>query len=515
MPRRILAVWLERLALDRWRHEQGCPEGKGADARAFALIADSAHGPRIHAANAAGLAAGVQGGMRLTEARALCPHLALAPSDPAGDLDCLERLALQARRWGPWSAADPPDGIIVDITGVAHLFHGEEGLLADARASLARWGFAARMAVAPTVGAAWAMAHYGPRSAILAAADDMAERLRHMPVAALRLDDDVLLVLRRLGLKRFGDLCSVGRDALMRRFRDRRSPAASPSLRLDQLLGRAPEPLLPVMPMEIPQVQRRLLEPIRHRPLLDRVVADCAEDMARMLEGLAQGARRLELSLWRVDGDVLRRSLELAAASRDPAHICRLFATKLDDLDAGFGMELVRLRAVWAQPLALVQSRLDRAEQGGTSLAACIDRLTVRLGEQAVSRPAPCASHVPERAQRWIPPLEPGAAAQDEPATPVRPLKLLDRPERIAVLYPTPDGLPRRFRWRGCMHEIARAEGPERIAPEWWRERSTARIRDYYRIEDEQGRRYWIYRHGIAGDGRGGVPDWFLHGLFA
>lgn len=514
MPRRILAVWLVQLALDRWRHDMGCPQGKGIDAYPFALIANTAHGPRIHAINAAGLAAGVQRNMMLADARALSPHLAVAPCDPAGDLDCLEQLAIRARRWGPWSAVDSPDGIIADITGVAHLFDGEEGMLADVQALLTRWGFAARMAVAPTAGAAWALAHYGAGSTILGAEDDVAIQLRQLPVVALRLDDDVLLVLRRLGLKRIGDLYGVGRDALMRRFRNRRSPTTNPLLRLDQLLGHVPEPLLPIVPAEMAQVQRRLLEPIRHRSLLDRVVADCVEDMARMLEGLTQGARRLQLSLWRVDGDVLRRSLELAAASRDPEHIYRLFMAKLDDVNAGFGIELVQLRAVWVQPLALVQCRFDTAEQAGTSLAAFIDRLTVRLGKQAVSRPVPCGSHVPERAQRWISPLDPEAAGQDEPVIPGRPLKLLDRPERIAVLYATPDGLPRRFRWRAGVHEIVRAEGPERIAPEWWRERSTIRLRDYYRIEDEQGRRYWIYRHGIAGDGRGGMPDWFLHGLF-
>jgi protein ImuB len=213
---------------------------------------------------------------------------------------------------------------------------------------------------------------------------------------------------------------------------------------------------------------------------------------------------------------VLVRRLEMAAASRDPAHIARLFAARLADIDAGFGIELVRLRAPWTQPLALVQRDFEAAaDDRGTSLAECIDRIGVRLGEQAVRRPVAYPSHIPERAQRWQPPLEPLPPSQGELAFHHRPLKLLDRSEPIAVLYATPDGLPRRFRWRNRVHEIARAEGPERIAPEWWRERSTTRLRDYYRIEDEEGRRYWIYRAGLAGDGRGGAPEWFLQGLFA
>ena len=453
--------------------------------------------------------------MRLADARALCPGLKTAPSDPAGDRAFLEALALWAQRWGPWSALDEPDGLLIDVSAVAHLFGGEARLLADAQAAFARRGLTARLAIGPTAGAAWALAHFGPERAILASDDDAAERLASLPVAALRLDDAVLTVLRRLGLKRIGQLGEIGRDALRRRFRNR-SSEVNPLLRLDQLLGRVAEPLLPAVAAPDPLVQRRLMEPIRHRPLLDQVLADLAADMARELEGQAQGARRLELGLWRVDGEVIVRRLEFAAATRDPAHIARLFAGKLDDVDAGFGIELLRLRAPWTEPLALAQTDFEAAaEAQGTSLAECVDRLTVRLGEKAVRRPVLHASHLPERAQRWQPPLAPGPASQGQLAFHQRPLKLLDRPEPIAVLYATPDGFPQRFRWRGQVHDIARVEGPERIAPEWWREKSTVRLRDYYRIEDGEGRRYWIYRHGLAGDGRGGAPDWFLQGLFA
>ncbi len=553
--RRILSVWLKRLALDRWRLFEGLTEGEGADAAPFALIAETAHGPRIAAANGAGAEAGARAGMMLADARTLCPELAVAPADPAGDLAFLEKLALWAQRWGAWSAMDAPDGLVVDVTGVAHLFGGEQALIADASGAFARRNLEVRLAIAPTAGAAWALSHYGPQRAILGGGDDMTERLGELPAAALRLDDETLLVLRRLGLKRLADLHGISRDALARRFRNRRSAETNPLIRMDQLLGLVPEPLLPVAAADAPLVQRRLMEPVRHRELLDRVVMDLAQDMARLLEGKALGARRLELGLWKIDGDVAIRYLELAAPSRDPGHIAGLFSRKLDDVDAGFGIELARLRAPWTEALALSQGDFEAAaESHGTSLAACIDRLSVRLGAGAVRRPAPRASHVPERAQIWqesLPNLTVGngtsplplpatrytigqaigwlgggegwyrkamtdvmaAPGKDSEAGQERPLKLLDRPETIAVLYASPDGLPRRFRWRGEVHEIARAEGPERIAPEWWRERSSARLRDYYRIEDGEGRRYWIYRDGIAGDGRGGAPQWFLQGL--
>lgn len=519
--RRILSVWLSRLAIDRWRLGNGLAPGEGADAEPTALITETAHGPRIDAANAAGLAAGARPGMMLADARALCPQVKVAPSDPAGDHDFLEKLAVWALRWGPWSAMDAPDSVLVDVTAVAHLFGGEARLLDDACERFAQRGLSARLAIAPTAGAAWALSHYGPDRSILPPRGDIAAALSGLPAAALRLDQDVLAVLRRLGLKRIGDLTDRfadhgGRDALHRRFRNRKSPGANPLVRLDQLLGTVPEPLLPVIPQQMPLVQRRLMEPIRHRDLLDTVVADLAADMARELEGKGQGARRLELGCWRVDGEVVIRRLELAAATREAAHIARLFAAKLDDIDAGFGIETVRLRASWAEPLALAQADIEAAaEEHGTSLAACIDRLTVRLGPNAVRRPVLHASHIPERAQRWQPPLDPEPATQGELAFHMRPLKMLDRPEQISVLYATPDGYPQRFRWRGEVHEVVRVEGPERIAPEWWRERGSARLRDYYRIEDQEGRRYWIYRLGLIDDGRGGMPDWFLQGLCA
>jgi protein ImuB len=471
--------------------------------------------------------------MMLADARALYPQLKTAPSDPAGDLAFLEKLAVWAQRWGPWSALDPPDGVLVDVTAVAHLFGGERRLLADVECAFAKRRLAVRAAIAPTAGAAWALAHYGPRASILPSStgEAMMRQLADLPSAALRLDQDVLAVLRRLGLKRLGDLADIttgainrteaaGRDALHRRFRGRKSPSANPLIRLDQLLGRVPEPLLPVVPYHMPLVQRRLMEPLRHRSLLDQVLEDLAQDMARELEAQGQGARRLELGMWRVDGEVIVRRLELAAATRDPAHITRLFAEKLDGIEAGFGIETVRLRASWAEPFAASQGDVEEAaERHGTSLSACIDRLSVRLGPQAVRRPVAYASHVPERASIWQPPLAPIVAPAVTPGTltipHARPLKLLDRAEKIAVLYASPDGYPQRFRWRSRVHEVARVEGPERIAPEWWRERSTTRLRDYYRIEDEQGARYWIYRSGIAGDGRGDAPDWFLHGLGA
>lgn len=507
-PRRILSIWLPRLSIDRWR--QTAPDAD--DTIPTALVSDGAHGPRIVAVNGAARQAGVRVDARLADMRALCPNLTTFPHDPAADRALLEAMALWAQRWGPWSALDPPDGLLVDTTGAAHLFDGEQALTTDVAARLAARGYAATTGMAATAGAAWALSHYAPGT-IIPSDGDPRDWLDPLPVAALRLDDDVRLLLRRLGLKRIGDIRTIARDALARRFRNRRAMGANPLIRMDQLLGVTAEPLLPVHVTETPLVQRRLMEPLLHRSLLDRIVADLADDMARVLESRREGARRLVLRLFRIDGLTLERRLELASASRDAAHIARLFAGKLDDIDAGFGIDQVQMLSPWVEPLLLMQDDLDGKPHPGTTLAACIDRLSARLGAEAVTRPLPHPSHKPERSQRWIAPLATPPPSQSVLRLHARPLKLLDRAEPIEVVYGTPEDPPRRFRWRGSLHQIARVEGPERIAPEWWRERSTARLRDYYLIEDEAGRRYWIYRAGLIGDGRGGAPDWFLQGM--
>ncbi len=540
-----MAIWFAQLSVDRWRRSNAIKRGEGADIQPTALVTETAHGPRIHALNDAARAAGAQIGTMLADARTICPDIVAAPADHAGDLDFLEKLALWSQRWGPWSALDAPDGVLVDVTGAAHLLGGEDRLLEDVSASFAARQLITRSAIAATAGAAWALAHFGRSKmvadAIIAPQDDPMRHLSDLPAAALRLDENVITVLRRLGLKQMKHVYAVarghniddsqrhgrerdengrshekiGRDALKRRFRSK-SPTANPLIRIDQLLGYVPEPMLPVIAQPMAMVQRRLMEPIRHRTLLDQVLADLADDMVRTLEGRGEGARRLELGLWRVDGEVTIRTLEMAAATRDPHHITRLFTNKLNDIDAGFGIELVRLRATWAAPLGLAQGDIEAAsEQRGTSLSVCLDRLTVRLGKQAVQKPVQRASHIPERAQSWQPPLDADAPSQQLLEFHKRPLKMLDRAEEIVILDASSNGHPERFRWRGKIHEVARVEGPERIAPEWWRERSTVRLRDYYRVEDSNGSRYWIYRNGVADDGRGGAPLWYLQGLYA
>lgn len=427
----------------------------------------------------------------------------------------LERLTLWTQRWGPWSMMDGCDAMLLDVTGSSHLYGGAKALLRDIAESSERRGFRARPAIAATAGAAWALSHYGDLYAV-ADNDNPMLTLDALPVSALRLDDTIITLIRRLGLKRIGDLGRVPRKDLARQFRDHRNPQTNPLIRLDQLLGKVPEPMIPIHREDPPRATRRLMEPILHRSLLNQIMRDLAVDIVRKLESERLGTRRLEMRAYKVDGDVAVRHLEMVEATRDPAHICRLFAAKLEDVDAGFGIDQVDLISTWSMPTGLTQKDICDEEQSvGTSLPHMLDRISARLGSDAVQVPVPMGSHIPERSFGFASPNAQNKSDQGELQFYLRPLKLLERAERIAVVYATPEGVPRKFRWRGKLRTIALSEGPERIAPEWWKERSRVRLRDYYRIEDETGGRYWIYRNGISGDGRGDAPHWYLHGMFA
>jgi protein ImuB len=256
----------------------------------------------------------------------------------------------------------------------------------------------------------------------------------------------------------------------------------------------------------------RLEEPATHPEAPSQALERLIPQLVRELQERHLGVRRLSLLGYRVDASVAVASAATSIASREPKHLQRLLADKAAALDPGFGFDAFALTAEWTEELDAAQDSLVEEPGGEQELARLVDRLTVKLGPQRVRRPYPQESHLPERASDWVSALEAPKAIELREAR--RPHRLLDRAEAIDVIYATPEGMPRRFVWRRAVHDIARVEGPERIAPEWWRQPSSARLRDYYRVEDVAGRRYWIYREGMIGDGRGGLPGWFMHGLF-
>jgi protein ImuB len=489
--RRIASIWLPALAIERWAKSSDLSPDDPA-----VLTVEGTHGLIIHAVTKAAAARGARVGARLTDARALDPALVAVPADPPGDEVLLQRLAKWAQRWSPLVEVDGEDALRLDVSGVAHLFGGEGALVQDVITRFAAIGLTARVAIAPTAAAAWAFSRFG------------GDELAPLHVSALRLEPDTVRTLERLGLKTIGALASLPRLALARRFRGAEDVVDA----LDRALGRKLEPLTALAENPPPRALIKLEEPATYVEAAPQALERLIPRLVVELEDRRLGARRLSLHGFRVDGSVAVASVATTIASRDPKHLHRLLTDKAAALDPGFGFDAFALVADWTESLGAAQESLVEEPSGERDLARLIDRLTVKLGPVAVRKPQPFESHLPERASGWRPALQHNDAVT-LPDT-LRPQRLLDRPEAIDVIYATPEGMPRRFVWRRAVHDIARVEGPERIAPEWWRERSTARLRDYYRVEDEAGRRYWIYREGLFGDGRGGAPNWFMHGLF-
>lgn len=473
---------------------------------------------RLYAVDAAAAALGLFVGQKATDAAALVPELELAEADPAAEAAALTALADWCARFSPAVALDPPGGLFLDITGVAHLWGGERTMAADVTARLARNGLAVRTAIAGTPGSAWALAHFGEAGAILAPGGERAV-LAALPAAALRLASEEAAQIVRLGLSTVGSLAALPRDQITRRF----GPGVV--LRLDQALGQVREALTFRRPPTPWFARLAFAEPISVPEDLARAVRDIAERLCVRLEAEGRGARRFELCFHRLDGVVHRLIVGLALPGRHAGAIARLLIPKLETVDPGFGIEVVTLAADGVEPLSARQGRLDEdrdvaLEEG---VAPLVDRLVNRLGEDAVWRAEPFPSHDPERAVQRRPPLSPAAGSSPgsplrsgwDPARP-RPLRLFRRPEPIEAMAPVPDDPPVFFRWRGAGHRVRRAEGPERLAEEWWRRPFDAaapgRVRDYYRVEDENGARFWVFRDGLYEPGA--QPRWWLHGLF-
>jgi protein ImuB len=485
------------------------------DEVAVVLATEGQHGPVIHAVNRAARLAGIRAGARVVDVKAVCPDLRVEYADIAGDRLALERLTLWARRWCPWTAPDSADGahaLILETTGADHLLGGEAAMLTEMETRLSLLGLTARIAVAPTWGAAWALARYGPVRAICPA-DHLAAQLGPLPVAALRLNEPTLLLLRRLGLKTVGDLAKVPRLSLTRRF-VREALPANPLLRLDQAMGYLAEPLASKEERPRIKAQSSLPEPIQDpAAYLPELCADLCAQLTRH----DLGCRRLSLAVYRTDGEVSQITAATAAPSRDPEHLRRLFDDKLERINPGFGFDLITLEARTVEPVEIVQTQLGGGSNEDLHLPHLIDRLVARFGARAVKRPVLNDSHLPERAEMVIGALHSTGSTGSTAALTAkeRPIRLLASPEEVRVIYAVPDGPPAQFIWRRQTHKVTRYAGPERIAPEWWKDRPGTRLRDYFKIEDQTGRRLWLYREGLHEDGRGGDPRWFIHGMFA
>lgn len=488
MGKRVVSLWFPRLASDR------ALRARPVDGP-FALTLKQSNADRLYCLNNEALKQGLSPGMPLSDARAFCPELHSRPADLPGDAQFLHVLRRWATRYCPWVGLEGRDGLVLDITGAAHLFGDEAAMLSDMRRRLLHAGLGVRIGLGDTRGAAWALAHFAEG---VAPPGDPLDSLKTLPVAALRLDEKTCTALIRLGLRTLGDLATTPRGPLARRF------GREVLMRLDQALGEQPEDISPLADPPHYGVRMTLPDPIG-------LTADVMEGTARLLAPLCDklmaqevGARRLCLTLRRVDQDSQQVELRLARPLRDAGRILPLFERGVKEVDAGYGIDQLRLEATEVEPLPAQQIshvRSDREDQ----ITDLITRIGTRIGLENIRRFLPADSHIPERSFLIAP------AAYSEPESgwvslQPRPLTLFP-PEPIAAHGPRP---PHRFRWRRMPLTTARATGPERIAPEWWFQDDSWRsgLRDYWQVETRQGRRLWLYHTPQN-------PGWFVQGEFA
>ena len=508
--RRYLSVWLKRLSTDRIERRSSI-----SDETPLIIVEPVKSALRICALNDAAAALGLKMEMPLADARAMHPSLQVENADPQSDRALLEAVADWCDRYTPLVGLDPPDGLILDVSGCAHLFGGERLLSDDILARLARQGLPAEIGLADTVGCAWAAARYGETPLVPKGATR--DVMLPLPLAALRLDDKIIYALAQAGLKRIADVIDRPRAPLAARFGEEFLR------RLDRALGREDESIKPRLPLPSYVAERRFPDPIARKEDVLGTIEQLARELGHLLERREEGARLLQVALFRTDGKVYRLEAGTGEPLRGPGRITRLFVERLatagDECDPGFGYDMVRLSA-------LVCERLDPAQSGlagqdhQIELAHLIDRLSTRFGSRRLTRLIPRDTHIPEHAVAALPAQAARGVfvadpiAQDSRA-PVRPVRLFACPEAIEAVAEVPDGPPVRFRWRHVLHEVAAVEGPERIAMEWWRDaEGHALTRDYFRVESKQGARAWLYREGLY-ERETGSPRWFLHGLFA
>jgi protein ImuB len=527
--RRILSLWLPRLPTDRIKRQlagAGSREenGSGKNILPCIVVAKQNNALQISALDDAAAHLGLEIGLPLANARAVCPQVRVFDADEAADARALNDIADWCDRFTPLVALDPPHGLFLDITGCAHLFGGEAALMQMICAALTRQGFAVSAGIAGTSICARTMTRHA--SGKIIRDGEETEALTPLPVFALRADDAITRALRRAGLKTIGDVACRARHEITARF------GADFTRLLEHALGEGDTPISPRKPLPDYIVEKRFAEPIATEGVISAALSRLAHMLVMAMERQGKGARRLEASFFRTDGVVRRIAVDTGQPVAKAEMMDRLFRERLDalkdPLDPGFGFDLIRLSASRVESIVVQQRDLDAHVHDNDELTALIDRIAARIGGRRVVVHLPQDTHIPERAVMAMPAqhhLSPAmqavwpARVESEP--PLRPLRLFERPEPIKVpLATVPDGPPHRFTWRRATHAVVRVEGPERIAMEWWKQNGQALTRDYFRVEDESGLRFWIYRDGLYGERVNEesepVPSkWYMHGLFA
>jgi protein ImuB len=535
--RRILSLWLPRLPIDRIKRQlareviafSSEADTGSRQVKAFyepsIVVAKQNNALQIFALDDAAARLGLDVGLPLANARAICPQVQVYDADEAADGNALNALAEWCDRFTPLVALDPPHGLFLDITGCAHLFGGEAAMMRLLCGVLTAQGFAVSAAIAGTAVCARTLTRY-VHGRIVRTGEE-ADAVRPLPVSALGTDAAVVTGLRRAGLKTIGDVADRTRQEITARF------GAGFTTLLEQALGQGDAPISPRKPLPDYIVEKRFAEPVATEGVISATLSGLAGMLVAAMAQQGKGARRLEARFFRTDGAVRTITVDTGQPVTRAEVIDRLFRERLDalsdPLDPGFGFDLIRLSASRTEIVVQQQRDLDANVHDNDELAALIDRIAARIGGKRVVVHLPQDTHIPERAVLAAPAQYHLAAAVQvtwparvESEPPLRPLRLFERPEPIKVPFATvPDGPPHHFTWRRATHAVVRVEGPERIAMEWWKHNGQALTRDYFRVEDEAGLRFWIYRDGLYGselvteEGKPAVSNWFVHGLFA
>ncbi|WP_133675087.1 Y-family DNA polymerase [Aquamicrobium defluvii] len=506
MPR-VVSLFLPRWPTDRLRRKLG--DASPSSEAPLVLAGRLGRRRSVTALDANAQSLGVSIGMAVAKAQALVPGLVVLDADPAADREGLDKLSLWAlQRISPVVAADPPDGLMIDTTGADHLHGGEAAMLETMVEKFAQSGVDARAAVADTWGAAHAAARYMRLRTVIVPAGESKAVLLPLPLAALRLEVETVAALHTLGFETIRDLIDQPRPPLTLRF--------GPEIerRIDQALGVIGEPVDPIRSPELVEVRRVFGEPIGAAETIARYTAKLVEALCKELEQRGAGARRLDLLFHRVDNTMQFVRVGMARPVRDPRRLTRLLCDKIETVDPGFGIEIMVLVAIETEPLREQQAISSLIEAPEADVSDLIDVLANRIGENRICRFVPAQSDVPERSVARVSALSPETGATWDGEWP-RPPRLLTRPEPIETMALLPDHPPAWFTWRGVRRRVRRADGPERIRGEWWkRDAELTTVRDYFRVEDETGERYWLFRSGDGEHAESGSHRWFLHGIF-
>lgn len=498
MEKRFVSIWFRHLTTDWFTlsqpHLKNLPLVLRTPVRGRMVIA---------AANSIAETKGITAGMVLADARAIFPSLEVQDDKPDLIGKLLKRLAEWCIRFTPCVAVDPPDGLFFDSTGCAHLWGGDEGYLNEITKKLNARGYDVRVAMADTPGVAWAIARFG-KSKFAIPPGDHVHALLSLPPEALRLESEVVGRLHRLGLHRISQFITMPRPALRKRF------GQHFIMRLDTALGQQMEMIAPVQPIEPYQERLPCLEPIVTATGIEIALEQLLTTLCLRLQQEQKGIRTAAFKGYRTDGKVEQITIATHRASHAVKHLFKLFEIKLQTIEPALGIELFVLEAPKVEDNVAQQEKMweDSGSLEDVRLTELIDRLAGKLGENVIHRYIPDEHYWPERSFKRVTSLQEKSTVPWR-ADKLRPTQLLKVPERIEVTVPIPDYPPLLFRHNGKLHNVVKADGPERIEQEWWLQ--NGQHRDYYRVEDEEGNRYWIFRSGHYHEK---IYQWFLHGFF-